>query len=53
MKRLIDCYLMKQILIDFVNLFYPKKREEWRWPEIIYVLGMIAFLIFITIATLR
>lgn len=45
---------MKQILSDFVNLFYPKPEgETWKWGEIILVLGMIAFLIFISIATLK
>jgi hypothetical protein len=45
---------MKQILSDFVNLIYPRPEgEEWKWGEIILVLGMIGFLIFVTVLASR
>jgi hypothetical protein len=45
---------MKRILSAFVNLLYPRPEgEEWKWGEIILVLGMIGFLVFIYIKTMR
>jgi len=45
---------MKQILSDFLNLFYPRPEgEAWEWVEILFVLGMIVLLTFITVLMLH
>lgn len=45
---------MKRILSAFVNLLYPRPEgEDWKWGEIIFVLVMIGFLVFISLITMR
>jgi hypothetical protein len=41
---------MKQLLSDFVNLIYPKPEgETWTWGEIIFVLGILGFVMFMVV----
>ena len=41
---------MKQILSDFLNLIFPRPEGvQWKWVEIVLVLGILVFLIFITV----
>jgi hypothetical protein len=41
---------MKQLLSNFVNLIYPKPEgETWTWLEIIFVLGILGFVMFMVV----
>ncbi len=43
---------VKELLSDFVYLIYPKPEgEEWKWGEIIAVIGMIVLLIIVIVMT--